>query len=78
MNSVIAESWIFIFCRKNKEKGRGGRPPLDPRKGGLLGPGPGQLVQTPDGRLVALGPANTFYEVRFSMYNLIKPMSSDY
>ena len=29
----------------------------------MLGPGPGQLVQTADGRLVALGPGNTFYEV---------------
>lgn len=38
-----------------------GRPPHDPQRQGLLGPG--QLVQTADGRLVALGPGNTLVEV---------------
>jgi len=61
--SVARKVLESVTKRKNKDKSRGGRPPIDPRHKGLLGPGPGQLVQTPDGRLVALGPGNSFYEV---------------
>jgi len=68
--SVARKVLESVTKRKNKEKTRhGGRPghhdPLlrQGLLGGVQGGAPGQLVQTADGRLVALGPGNTVVEV---------------